>query len=87
MPRGSVTQGERIARLETENEAAKPLHEQFRQDIAELKTGQAEIQTTLRLLLANGHSRLNGRVRDVTLASVGAIAIAVLAAILRELGV
>ena len=80
-------QGERIARLETENEAAKPLHEQFRQDIAELKAGQAEIQTTLRLLLGNGHGRFNGRVRDATLAGIGAAVIAVLAAILRELGV
>ena len=41
--------GERVARLEAQNEAATPLHEQFRADIDELKIGQARIQTTLDL--------------------------------------
>ena len=48
---------ERIATLEEQNDAAKPLHAEFRDDIKALKAGQVEIQTTLKLLVTNGHQK------------------------------
>lgn len=57
--------GERIARLEEQNKTATPLHEQFRVDIADLKTGQAEIKTILDLLVTNGQGHRKAKVLGV----------------------
>lgn len=79
--------GERVARLEAENEAAKPLHERFHDDIAELKQGQAEICTTLKILVTNGHAKVHSKMRDFTAVGGGAAIVAGIAAMLREFGV
>lgn len=78
--------GERVARLEEQNKASFPIHEKFQGDIEELKEGQTEIKTTLRLLVTNGHQR-TGKSRDVTVAGGAAALIAAAAGVLRYFGV
>jgi len=74
----------RIATLESENASAKPLHEEFRADIADLKEGQTEIKTTLKLLVTNG--RKNGHKGNFLAAGSGVGAMGLLGALLRWLG-
>lgn len=76
----------RLSTLEAENLAAKPMHEQFQQDISDLKVGQARIETKLDgLLKVNGRS--NGRRGSLVAAGSGMGVMGLLAALLRWLGV
>ena len=54
---------ERLATLEAENDAAKPMHAQFQADISELKVGVAKIQTTMEILVTNGHQKWSERAK------------------------
>ena len=79
-----------MAKLEAENEAAKPLHERFERfgsDIAALKVGQVEIQTTLRLLVTDGHnSRRSDFIKVGGGFGTGTLLIAALVTILKGAG-
>lgn len=86
---------ERMARVETENEMAKPLHEQFRLDIEDLKTGvgdlkvgQAKMEGQLDTLLrANGRkSRRSQVVNTGGLVAVIVAASAAVVAVAEALG-
>ena len=52
-----ATLKERLAALETENDAAKPLHVQFGKDIVDLKDRTARIETKVDRLLENGSQK------------------------------
>ena len=75
----------RIATLEAENLAAKPLHDKLITSIDELREGQVRIATRIEMLITNGHSRT--KVRDATIAGGGAAVIAAIAGVLRYFGV
>ena len=78
---------ERLAVIEEQNRVATPLHNQFGKDIAELKAGQVEIQTTLKLLVTNGHTKAwTERIKSYGVpATSGGGLIAVLMLILEKL--
>jgi hypothetical protein len=75
--------GERVARLEEHQASSKPMHDEFRLDIMELKEGQAEIKTTLKLLVVNGRG---GKLRAIFPYGGGVSFLAGLAAVLKFLG-
>lgn len=52
--------GQRVARLEAENDLAKPLHERFQTNLDGLNDRTARIETKVDRLLRNGNGQTEG---------------------------
>ena len=85
-----VTLKERVATLEAENEAAKPLHERFQDNFDDLNDRTARIETKVDRILENGVRKpvaWSERVKSTAVPAVsGGGLIAVLLVLLERLG-
>jgi hypothetical protein len=77
--------GERVAKLEADNESSKPLHVEFSQDISVLKTDVAEIKFHVKNWAKNGNGG-RSKIRELFPYGSSVGFLGALAAVLKFLG-